>query len=155
MNRRISTLALLICGVLVLGAMPAGAGLSDKEEEFCTAYGELGTTTDPSAGAPTDFDNEQADAEAEEFRDLAKKAPTKKLKKALKRLAKFFQNVSDLDSESDYSDYVASESFAKYGKATLIVSTYVLETCAAALIPDGLELPDGFELPEGFEIPEG
>ena len=160
-NRRISIVALLICGVLVLGAAPAGAGLSDKEEEFCTAYSELGTNTEPSAGDSSAFESEQAEASAKEFRDLAKEAPTKKIKKAVKRMAKYFQLVSDFDSESDYRDYVASRSFSKYTAATLRVSTYVLQTCAGAFIPDdldvpdGVELPDGFELPGGFELPEG
>lgn len=132
--RRHLIISILVCmGLLALSA-PAGAGLSDKEQEFCTALTETSATPVDDPGG---LDPSSAENSAEQFRELAKVAPTKRMKKDLKIMAAFFSSVADIDKDDDsaIAAVLTSRGFRRYAVAAGRVSQYLLTTCLQADVP--------------------
>lgn len=125
MRLRLVTFALplLVSAALVAAAIPASAGLSDAEQRFCDATTEAGTNTSPSGAEPADL--------ADYYRELIKVAPKKSIKKALKAMAKYYDEYADIAPEDfdDAEDFLTSSTYKKYVKAVAKYSEYVLATC--------------------------
>ena len=90
-------LAILIAAAVgsagfLLASMPAGAGDTD---EFCEALVGVGEASAPDASGA--FDPEVAESIADGMRDAAKRAP-KKVKKAMRRLARVYENIEGDDA---------------------------------------------------------
>ncbi len=123
---------MLVCMGLLAMSAPAGAGLSDKEQEFCTALNETSATPVDDPGG---LDPSSAENSADRFRELARSAPTKRMKKDLKIMAAFFDDVADLDDASDRAAVFASRGFRRYALAAGRVAQYLLTTCLQAVVP--------------------
>ncbi|MSO79866.1 MAG: hypothetical protein EXQ79_09725 [Acidimicrobiia bacterium] len=128
MRTRLVTFAMLVlvsAGVIAT-AIPAGAGLSDAEDRFCTAVYKAGQgiSEDPT-------DNSQAEQVADYYRDLAKVAPKKSIKKALKTVARYYDEFADIDVENagDVRDLLGSGTYLRYARASSKVSLYIVKTC--------------------------
>ena len=113
-------------GALVAAAIPAGAGLSDAEEQFCS-----GTTEGGNSISQDLSDNSQADTTAEYYRELAKVAPKKNIKKSLKTMARYYDEFSEIDADDagEVQDFLTSDTYVKFTKASAKVSRYILKTC--------------------------
>ncbi len=120
------TLPLLVSAALIAATIPAGAGLSDAEERFCTATNEAGQSISSDLS-----DTSNADTTAEYYRELAKVAPKASIKKALKAMARHYDRFADIDREDadDVGDFLTGNTYKKFSKASLKVSTYILQTC--------------------------
>ena len=141
MKRRLGVLSFLVCGALLVASGPVGAGLSDKEDEFCNAFNDVDISSQPMPNDSGGFDDAEARAAAKEFKGLAKKAPTKSVKKAVKNMSKFFKKAAKIDSANDARKFVLSSDFTKYTMASFTLSSYLADACLSALIPD--DLPPG------------
>ncbi len=128
MRLRLVTFALplLVTAALVAATIPAGAGLTDAEERFCTGTTEAGQSISQDLS-----DNSSADTTAEYYRELAKVAPKKSIKKALKTMANYYEEFADIDSNDagDLQDFLTSDTYIKFAKASGKVSKYILNTC--------------------------
>ncbi len=128
MRLRLSTLALtiLVSVALAAAAIPAGAGLTDAEERFCTATAESGQSI-----ADNLSDNSGARATADYYRELAKVAPKKSIKKALKTIARYYDRFAEIDTsdQGDVAEFLTSVDYRNFAKASLKVSKYILKTC--------------------------
>ncbi len=131
----VATLAIgLVGGMASVGS----ASVSTDKKSYCQGFNELGqdvTQPDPDS---TDIPRETAADLEEKFRDLAKEAPNKKLKKATNTIADWYGEVADSDDATDI-DQDLSE---RYGKAIAKVATYAVSKCIAESIPD-ITLPGG------------
>ena len=132
MHRRLGILSLLVCGAVLVASGPVGAGLSDKETAFCTALDNVDIPTQPMPNDAGGFDSAQSRASAKQFNRLAKKAPTKAVKKDVKMIAKFFKKAAKIDSASDARDFILSNAFTNYTMAAFTLSSYLVSTCASA-----------------------
>ena len=127
MRLRLVTLALplLVSVALVATAIPASAGRTDAEERFCETYQE-GVST-PSADDPG-----SSGGQVDFYRELAKVAPKKSLKKNLKVIVKYFDKLADIDPDDQdaITDMFTSTTYTKYVKAAGKVTNYIATTCS-------------------------
>jgi hypothetical protein len=142
MRRHVIFMSLLVVAGVVASGAPAGAGsgLTPKQERFCTAFSE----TDSTPADPSGLDGDSAHQSADNFRSLAKVAPTRKVKRALKTTAAFFDAAGDAADSGDAAEttaLVTSSRYRGYVKAIGRVSKYYLGVCLAAQIPDGVSIP--------------
>jgi hypothetical protein len=130
MSRRLVTIALslLVPVALVTAAIPAGAGLSDAEQEFCDVVTDSGNVSD----TPSDpSDNSDARTFKEYYQEIADVAPKKSIKKAALRAADYYEAFAELDSDDagDVQDFLTSSEYRKFIKASGKLSKYIIKTC--------------------------
>jgi hypothetical protein len=114
----------------------ASASVADKSvKKFCKRALAAGADLTSVEGTT----NEDAAADLEKsFKKLAKLAPTRKIKKAAKKIAGYYGDLADGDTpDADLS--------TEYVEASGTFSTYLVEKCIVSEIPD--EIPGLDELP--------
>lgn len=130
--------ALAVTAGLAFAAAPAGAGVAEKStKKFCNAVSNA--FDDISAGAASGIDEESAGNVAKALRKAAKSAPSKKIKKAMKKLAGFYNRIADGESLGDvFID-------AGYARAAATFTTAYLKSCIGDIsIPSipNVSIPD-------------
>lgn len=117
-----------VLGATMYVAAPASASVSSRT--FCEAYHEI-TADVGSVDSEDDVDFDRlrdgADDLASGYRKAAKSAP-KKIKKAMKKIASYFEAIGDLDTERDFSTYLIEQG-QTYAKAQATVTQHVISNC--------------------------
>jgi len=112
----------LAAGLVVALAAPAGARVSQKNDEFCQIfYGDQGAGIDFEGLGPA-----EAELAAKLFRKAADSGVPPKLKKALKRLAKIDQRIAD----GEPANVVLAEEQEFIGKALARLTKYLGANCS-------------------------
>lgn len=145
-----ASIAAMFVGAL---AVPAGAttraALSEADCE--TLVSELGDNIDTTR--TSGLFGAQAKAIADGLDETASDIQDKKLRKSLRGMADYFDELSDVDSIIDAGKVTLAEG-RRYGKA---VGRYTkaLATCTLSRVtlPAGVTLPSGITLPSGVTIP--
>jgi hypothetical protein len=115
------TAAAVLAGGLALGGAPAGAATRrGGNESFCEAL--LDVSTDVDNSNPTGLNRESAEAIAKSLRRASKFAP-RKVKKAMRRLAKLYLRIADGD---DAVEVFANQRFLR---DSVTYSTYYIDQC--------------------------
>lgn len=129
--RKLAILTALAVGSagLSVAALPAGAATSRGEgnESFCETLLEVGQDAG-GTGTAGAFDTEAADAVADSLRAAAKFAP-KKVKKAMRRMAKVYSNIEEDD------DFAAAFANQRFLRDSITYSQYYVEQCTTITIP--------------------
>jgi hypothetical protein len=121
----VAIIAVALVG-LGFGVGSAGASVRSVDEEaFCE------TLNGVSDFSENTFDPNSYESITGPMREAAKFAP-KKVKKAMRRLAKLYDNLSG-GNEEDAAELFSNQRFLK---AQITYSTYYAETCADIDIPD-------------------
>jgi hypothetical protein len=126
--------ALVVVAGFGIGTATAGAAVRRGNDDFCEALANVSDDvgsddvgSDDGSGSAIDPD--KAEALADGLRRAAKEAP-RKVKKAMKRLAKRYDRLADGDNPSSL---FANERFLR---DSLTYSTYYLDQCADITIPE-------------------
>jgi hypothetical protein len=128
----LATVVMVVLAGFGIGAATAGAAVRRANDDFCEALTDVSSGIGSDDPSSTGIDPEAADGVADNFRRAAKEAP-RKVKKAMKRLAKLYSRVADGDNAASV---FANERFLR---DSLTYSTYFLKQCADITIPDSDE----------------
>lgn len=135
----VSTLSTGLVGG-VLAVSPAYA--KGSKAKFCKAALNLGDNVSQPPTDGTEIPTETAADLERNFKKLAKVAPSGKIKKSVKDVAKYYGQIADGDSVADIDEKTATaygEGFANFG-------TYLATDCISSVIPD-VTLPGGVNIP--------
>ncbi len=137
---RTAALVTMVCGSLALGAVPLGAATAGSStagsntSKFCDGLSSAGAGEfNPDSGDSVDVAN--AKAIAKDYRRLAKKAPSKRMKKDLKILANWTVRAAETDAD-DFTELLSGGLYSKVLPASLRVSTFLLTDCLGDALGD-------------------
>lgn len=143
----------VIVSVALVGAalVAAPASAAGDKKRFCTLAFAVGAdVTDPGS---TELQAENAALLEASYRKLIKPAPTKKLNKAVRTIAKVYGKVADGET------VISPGLTADFQTANGTFATYLATRCATDLVITEFTLPDGspVTLPGGgpVTLPEG
>lgn len=157
MNRRhvAGVVVVLTIGLLGVGGLGGAAGATSGRAvspEDCTALAGLSDNIDNSGSTPTIF-GKQAAAVADGFAETAGDVEDKKLRKAMNRLAKVYDNLSGAGNAIEAVRVTATNA-RQYSKAISVFGRATID-CATqqVTLPTDITLPTGVTLPGGVTIP--
>ena len=122
--------AVLVVG-LALGSARAGASVHRANERFCEALRDV--SSDIGQGNPDNpggVSQESARTLVSSYRSAARFAP-KKVKKAMKKLAKIYSKIAN----GGDAEIILTENAAPFVKASAVYAPYYAEQCVSPTIP--------------------
>jgi hypothetical protein len=126
------TVAMVVLAGFGIGAATAGAAGRRGNDDFCEALTNISSDVGSDDGSNAGVDPEEAEEVADGLRRAAKEAP-RKVKKAMRRLAKRYDRLADGDNPASV---FANERFLR---DSLTYSTYYLDQCTDITIPEADE----------------